>query len=168
MDKEVLASKELLDLARSKDLPVIFTTVIFEDHYRDGGYFIEKVPALKALTKDSDWVNIDPRLERNQNKEPLIIKKYASSFFGTSLASILAFEKVDTTIIVGCTTSGCVRATAVDALQYGYRVVVPEECVGDRSLKAHEANLYDIQTKYGDVVSVEAVKAYLKGVQVNV
>ncbi|MGB6408030.1 MAG: isochorismatase family protein, partial [Planococcus donghaensis] len=83
----------------------------------------------------------------------------------TSLSSILTYEKVDTVIITGCTTSGCVRATAVDALQHGYRVVVPEECVGDRSVKAHKANLYDIQTKYGDVVEMETVKNYLKNLK---
>ncbi|MEH7238829.1 isochorismatase family protein [Bacillus sp. JJ1562] len=165
LDDEVKATKELLDIARQNEIPIIFTTVCYEPHYKDGAYFIEKVPALKVLTQGSVWAEIDERLERREDKEALIVKKFASSFFGTNLASILAYENIDTTIITGCTTSGCVRATAVDALQHGYRVVIPEECVGDRSQNAHEANLYDIQTKYGDVVSVESVKNYLLNVR---
>lgn len=159
--KEVQATKELLERARETGVPVIFTTVIYESHFKDAAHFIEKVPALKGLTAGSEWVEIDPLLERDEAREALVVKKFASAFFGTSLSSMLAYEKVDTLIITGCTTSGCVRATAVDALQHGYRVVVPEECVGDRSTKAHEANLYDIQTKYGDVVGVGEVKNYL-------
>ncbi|MEH7383456.1 isochorismatase family protein [Bacillus sp. JJ1533] len=165
LDNEVNATKGLLDIARGNKIPVIFTTVCYEPHFKDGAYFVEKVPALKVLTQGSKWTEIDERLGRRENEEPLIVKKFASSFFGTNLASILASENVDTTIITGCTTSGCVRATAVDALQHGYRVVIPEECVGDRSQSAHEANLYDIQTKYGDVVSIESVKNYLINVR---
>lgn len=158
LDQEIQATQELLDVARENKVPIIFTTVIYEDHFQDGGYFVTKVPALKILTGDSQWVEIDTRLARNAETEPLLIKKFASAFFGTNLSSWLAFHRIDTTILVGCTTSGCVRATAVDALQSGYRVIIPEECVGDRSLEAHKANLYDIQTKYGDVVQLKEVK----------
>nr|WP_309099985.1 isochorismatase family protein [Fredinandcohnia onubensis] len=165
LDDEVNATKELLDIARQNEILVIFTTVYYEPHFKDGAHFIEKVPALKVLTQNSIWAEIDERLERKEDKDPLIVKKFASSFFGTNLAAILSYENVDTTIITGCTTSGCVRATAVDALQHGYRVVIPEECVGDRSQSAHEANLYDIQTKYGDVVNVETVKKYIINVR---
>ncbi|MFA1820045.1 isochorismatase family protein [Virgibacillus oceani] len=159
-DKEIKATEELLHIARQTETPIIFTTVIYEEHFKEGAYFIQKVPALKHLTKESEWVEIDSRLEK-QESEPLIIKKFASAFFGTNLSSLLAFEGIDTTLILGCTTSGCVRATAVDAIQHGYRVIIPEECVGDRSQQAHEANLYDIQTKYGDVINLETVKNYL-------
>lgn len=161
LTSQLEATKTLLDYARRKNIPIAFTTVIYEPHFRDGGYFIQKVPALKLLTADSKWVKVDERLERDESSEPLIVKKFASSFFGTHLHSFLTSERVDTAIITGCTTSGCVRATAVDALQYGYRVVVPEECVGDRSMEAHKANLYDIQTKYGDVTSLEIVVDYI-------
>jgi maleamate amidohydrolase len=161
LTSQLEATKTLLDHARGKNIPIAFTTVIYEPHFRDGGYFIKKVPALKLLTADSKWINVDVRLERDEKSEPLIVKKFASSFFGTHLHSFLTSERVDTAIITGCTTSGCVRATAVDALQYGYRVVVPEECVGDRSMEAHKANLYDIQTKYGDVTSLEIVIDYI-------
>ncbi|REJ07127.1 isochorismatase family protein [Halobacillus trueperi] len=162
LDEEVSHTKRLLDIARSRRLPILFTTVVYEPHYLDGGHFIEKVPALKCLLQDSGWVDLDERLERRENEEPLIEKKFASSFFGTSLHSILAYKNIDTLIITGCTTSGCIRATVVDALQYGYKAIVPKECVGDRSEKAHHSNLYDIQTKYGEVVAVEDVGNYLK------
>lgn len=163
--KQIQATKELLDEARERSIPIIFTAVVYENHYKDAAHFIEKIPALKCLTMESEWVEIDTQLERNKEAEPLIIKKFASAFFGTNLASLLTYEKVDTVIITGCSTSGCVRATAVDAVQYGYRVVIPEECVGDRSEKAHKANLYDIQTKYGDVVGMKTVKNYLKNLK---
>ena len=89
----------------------------------------------------------------------VIVKNYPSCFFGTSLASTLMGLDIDTTILIGCSTSGCVRATAIDAIQYGYRVIVPSECVGDRHDALHEANLFDINAKYGDVVSkAEAIK----------
>lgn len=153
--REVTATRQLLDQVRKKGFPIVFTTVIYEPHFRDGGHFIEKVPALKSLVATSEWVKVDERLGRVESSEPLMVKKFASAFFATHLQSFLTTEQVDTVIVTGCTTSGCVRATAVDALQYGYRVVVPRECVGDRSRAAHEANLYDLQTKYGDVVPVE-------------
>lgn len=156
LNAEVAATRVLLDAARRRNLPVVFTTVIYEPHFRDGGHFIQKIPALKVLVAESPWVKLDERLCR-LDTEPLLVKKFASAFFGTALQSFFTAERVDTVIVTGCTTSGCVRATAVDALQYGYRVVVPKECVGDRSRSAHEANLYDIQTKYGDVLPLESV-----------
>ncbi|MBM4764699.1 isochorismatase family protein [Bacillus sp. B15-48] len=159
---EVNASRQLLDVARTKNVPIFFTTVSYEKHYLDAGNFIKKVPALDILLEGTDWVDIDLRLGRNPDQEPLIIKKYASSFFGTSLHSLLAVAGVDTIITIGATTSGCVRATVVDGLQYGYRMIVPVECVGDRSQTAHEANLYDINTKYGDVESLENVCKYIE------
>lgn len=161
LDEEIENTKMVLGEARKTDVPVYFTTVIYESHYQDGGHFITKVPALKCLVQDSEWVQIDERLERKES-EPIIQKKFASSFFGTSLSSMLAYHQIDTLIIVGCTTSGCIRATVIDALQYGYRAIIPQECVGDRSQEAHRANLYDIQTKYGEVMPVQEVCGFLK------
>ncbi|QQE80016.1 isochorismatase family protein [Alicyclobacillus sp. SO9] len=160
-DKEVTACRQLLDPARVKSVPVIFTTVFYED-VREGGHFLEKVPALKQLVPGSPFIEVDHRLGRNSGSEPLIVKKFASAFFGTHLQSLLTTMQIDTLIVTGCTTSGCVRASVVDALQFGYRVVVPRECVGDRSAAAHEANLYDIQTKYGDVVGLESVQEFFQ------
>jgi maleamate amidohydrolase len=95
--------------------------------------------------------------------EPIIVKQYASAFFGTSLVATLNGLRVDTLIITGCTTSGCIRATAVDAVQHGYRPIVVRECVGDRHDGPHEANLFDINAKYGDVISKEETLEYLNG-----
>ncbi len=156
LDSEVEATCKLLEAARARELPVYFTTVVYGEADQRAGYFLKKVPALGVLSPESVWVELDDRLERRAS-EPLFVKRFASAFFGTDLNAYLAFERADTVIVAGCTTSGCVRATAVDVLQYGYRVVVPEDCVGDRSREAHVANLRDIQTKYGDVLPLNEV-----------
>ena len=96
--------------------------------------------------------------------EVVILKKGASAFFGTNLPSVLVSQNVDTVVLCGATTSGCIRATAIDLLQYGYPTLVPRECAGDRARAPHEANLFDIQAKYADVVSVEAALSYLERV----
>ena len=93
----------------------------------------------------------------------VIKKQYASAFFGTPLAAMLTSQRVDTVILTGCSTSGCIRASAIDGMQHGFRVIVPRECVGDRHPGPHEANLFDIDSKYGDVVSKAEVLAYLEG-----
>ena len=148
----------LLTEARRQKLPIIFTTVSYETE-QEAKFFIQKVPALKLLLGNSEWTEVDPILKR-RDEEPLIVKKFASAFYGTTLQSYLTSLQVDTLILSGCTTSGCIRATAVDGLQHGYRVIVPKQCVGDRSKIQHEANLYDIENKYGDVVEVQAVFDY--------
>jgi nicotinamidase-related amidase len=163
MTAEVEATKRLLDAAREKDLPVVFTTIGFEASGKDGGLWLEKAPALRDLELGGRWVEIDPRLERRSD-EPVVLKKGASGFFGTNLASILVSQGVDTVILCGATTSGCVRATAVDLLQYGWPTLVPRECVGDRAQAPHEANLFDIQAKYADVVPLEEALAYVESV----
>ena len=124
--------------------------------------FIDKVPALLTLAAGSRWTEIDERLAPRPN-EPVLNKLFASAFFGTPLASLLASHGCDSVIVTGASTSGCVRATAVDALQHGYRPVVPREAVGDRNPAAHEASLYDIDPKYGDVVSLDECLDALEG-----
>jgi nicotinamidase-related amidase len=160
--EEVVESIErLLQATRAARLPVVYTTVAYDDAAKErAAVFIEKVPALLTLEAGSRWVEIDPRLAP-QPGEAVVTKLFASAFHGTPLASLLAAQQVDGVIVTGASTSGCVRATAVDALQHGYRVVVPREAVGDRNPDAHEANLYDIDAKYGDVVSVEDVLDHL-------
>ena len=161
LDDCVAAIARLLEAFRAAELPVIFTTVCYDDFGKQAAaVFIEKVPALLALEPGSPWVGIDPRIAPAEG-EPVLSKYFASAFFGTTLASLLASAGCDTVVVTGASTSGCVRATALDALQHGYRVVVPREAVGDRSADAHEANLYDLDTKYADVVSVEDVLAEL-------
>jgi maleamate amidohydrolase len=163
LTREVEATNRLLAAAREREIPVIFTTIGFEPNLKDGSLWLEKAPGLGELIIGSKWVEIDPRLER-RDEETVILKKGASAFFGTNLPSILVSQGVDTIIMCGATTSGCVRATAVDLLQYGYPTLVPRECVGDRAQAPHEANLVDIQAKYADVVSIEDVLAYIESV----
>ena len=163
LSSEVAATKRLLDAARAKELPVIFTTIGFDASLKDGGLWMQKVPALAVLQMGGRWMDIDPRLEPRAD-ETVIVKKGASGFFGTNLASVLVSQGVDSVILCGATTSGCIRATAVDLLQYGWPTLVPRECVGDRAQAPHDANLFDIQAKYADVVSVEDALAYLEGV----
>jgi maleamate amidohydrolase len=161
LDRELKATLSLLRAARSKNVPVVFTTVAYDENCREAGVFIRKVPSLRILAAGTRWIEIDARLNR-QSDELLLVKRFASSFFGTHLASHLTFLGVDTLIVTGCTTSGCVRATAVDGMQHGFRVIVPRECVGDRAPDAHEANLLDIDAKYGDVVSLSQVLRYFR------
>lgn len=161
LDGVVAAIARLLDAFRAAELPVVFTTVAYDAAARQAAkVFLEKIPALLTLEPGSRWVDIDPRIAPRPG-EALIVKHWASAFFGTALASMLATGQVDTLVVTGASTSGCVRATAVDGLQHGYRVVVPREAVGDRNPEAHEANLYDIDTKYGDVVALEDVLSSL-------
>jgi maleamate amidohydrolase len=141
----------------------VFTTIGFEPSLKDGALWLQKAPALGDLQLGGHWVEIDPRLERRDD-EPILVKKGASGFFGTNLAAIFVSQGVDTVVLCGATTSGCVRATAIDLLQNGFPTLVPRECVGDRAEAPHEANLFDIQAKYADVVSVQDAIGYLESV----
>lgn len=151
----VAACATLLDAFRARELPVYFTTVVYqrEDQAR---VFRDRVPALNVLTPDSHWVKVDERLRPGPG-EPVIEKHWASGFFGTDLAERLRADGVDSLVVVGLTTSGCVRATVVDGLQHDFPVFVPREAVGDRNLQAHEANLYDLHAKYADVLNLDEV-----------
>jgi maleamate amidohydrolase len=160
---EVEATRGLLDAAREKGSPIVYTTIGFEPSLADGGLWLQKVPALAELQLGGRWVEIDPRLGQRDD-ETVVLKKGASAFFGTNLASILISQRVDTVVLCGATTSGCIRATAIDLLQYGFPTIVPRECVGDRAQAPHEANLFDIQAKCADVVSVDEALEYLEGV----
>jgi maleamate amidohydrolase len=163
MTDAVEATKRLLDAARAKGLPVVFTTIGYEPSRKDGGLWLQKVPSLGDLQVGGRWVEIDPRLDPRDD-ETIVLKKGASAFFGTNLPSILISQGVDSVVLCGATTSGCIRATAIDLLQYGYPTLVPRECVADRAQAPHEANLFDIQAKYADVVSVDEALEYLESV----
>jgi maleamate amidohydrolase len=157
LDDVVVAIQRLLGETRAAGFPVVYTTVSYtEADRRTAAVFIEKVPALLTLEAGSRWVEIDPRISPLSD-ELVLNKLFASAFYGTALASYLVANGCDSLIVAGASTSGCVRATVVDALQHGYRPIVPRDAVGDRNPAAHEANLYDIDTKYGDVVSVDDV-----------
>jgi nicotinamidase-related amidase len=155
LDDTIDAIRRLLDSMRNAELPVVFTTVSYgEGDKVTAKAFIDKVPVLLTLEAGSPWVEIDERIAPLPT-EPVLNKLFASAFFGTALGSMLASHGCDSVIVTGASTSGCVRATAVDALQHGYRPVVPREAVGDRNPAAHDAALYDIDLKYGDVVSLD-------------
>lgn len=158
LDEVVDSTRELLDVARSAGVPVMFTTVVYDEaNERAAAVFIRKVPALRVLRPGSRWIEVDARLGRRED-EPVLTKAFASAFFGTPLASMLVGH--DTLVICGASTSGCIRATVVDTVQHGFAPVVPRECVGDRWPAAHAANLFDIDAKYGDVVPLsEAIGA---------
>ena len=163
LSDEVEATRRLLDAARAKGLPVVFTTIGFEPSLRDGGLWLQMVPSLGDLQIGGRWVEIDPRLAPRED-ETIVLKKGASAFFGTNLAAILVSQGVDSVVLCGATTSGCIRATAIDLLQNGFPAMVPRECVGDRAQAPHEANLFDIQAKYADVVSLDDALAYVESV----
>lgn len=158
---EVEATKCLLDVARAEGLPVVFTTIAYEPNLKDAGVWLQKMPGLGELKAGSRWVEIDPRLGHKEEEETVVVKKGASALFGTNLVSVLVSTGVDTVVLCGATTSGCVRATAVDLVQYGFATLVPRECVGDRARAPHEANLFDIQAKYADVIPLEDALAYI-------
>jgi maleamate amidohydrolase len=158
----VRAVGRLLGEARLAEVPVVYTTVAYDEgDKRAAAAFIDKVPALLALAAGGPWVEIDPRIAPEPD-EPVLTKLFASAFFGTPLESFLAAAGCDCVVVTGASTSGCVRATAVDALQHGYRTIVPREAVGDRDPAAHEANLHDLDAKYADVVTVDEVVAHLE------
>lgn len=156
------ATARLLDAAHDGGHPVFLTTVRYDDpEMRDAGVWGLKMKGASSLMAGTGGSDIDERLPR-QDTDVVILKKYASSFFGTDLASRLVSQGIDTVVITGATTSGCVRATAVDAVQLGFRPIVVREGVGDRSARSHEQSLFDLDQKYADVVGLDDAIAALK------
>jgi len=163
--KAVAEMPSLLKLARAKKMPIIHTRVLYNpSDFADGGVWIKKAPVLKSLVPGNKYARFCRGVEPKKG-ELVIVKNYASCFFGTSLAATLTAMGVDTVLITGCTTSGCIRASAVDAVQNGFRPIVIRECVGDRHDGPHEANLFDINAKYGDVISKADAMKYIKGLK---
>lgn len=151
----------VLDAAHAGNHPVIFTTVVYEDdNLRDAGLWALKQRGCRDLRPGTRAIEIDERLHRAPT-DILLLKKGASCFFGTNLVPQLLSAGADTLIITGCSTSGCVRATAVDACQYGFRPMIVMQAVGDRSQAAHEQSLFDVHSRYGDVVDLGDVLANL-------
>ena len=158
------SAKRITVAARAARIPVIFTGVEYEPGGVNGGVFYRKVGALKVFDKGSRLAEYCNGLEP-QPGELLLLKQYASAFFGTSLAATLTSQQIDTVIITGVSTSGCVRATALDACQYGFIPFVVRDAVGDRDPRPHEANLFDLQAKYAEVVSEATILAHLKDLE---
>lgn len=155
---------ELSSKVRALGMPVVWTYVAYLAGGKDCGWWgvRSKSPlALQKVGHGSEQAQIDPRLAIDQYRDLILHKRMGSAFFETHLPSYLNFDRVDTVILTGGSTSGCVRATAVDAMSHGYRVIVAEECVADREDWAHYASLYDIAVKYGDVVPTSKLIADL-------
>jgi maleamate amidohydrolase len=163
--KAVAEMPELLKAARAKKMPIIHTRVLYNpSDFIDGGVWIQKAPVLKGLVPGNRYAKFCRGVEPAKG-ELVITKNYASCFFGTSLAATLTAMGADTVLITGCTTSGCIRASAVDAVQHGFRPIVIRECVGDRHDGPHEANLFDINAKYGDVIGKGEALKYIRGLK---
>ena len=154
-EEVIKANIKLVQKFRAQKLPVIFTTTIYRD-ISEASVFRSKIPALNILEPESDAVSFIDELAPSLD-EMIIEKKFASAFFDTDLAAYLQNLNIDSVIISGVTTSGCVRATALDAMQNNFLTTVAEDCVGDRDQDAHHANLFDLKAKYADVLPLNNI-----------
>jgi maleamate amidohydrolase len=156
----VAATHALVEAARAQGRPVVWTAVRYAPGLADGGLFVRKVPALACFAEDApgDWGSLTLVPEPG---EPVLVKQYASAFFGTSLASTLHAAGVDTVVLAGVSTSGCVRATAMDALNAGFRPQVVREACADRTPALHDNNLADLDAKYADVTDLREALTHL-------
>ncbi|MGV8871196.1 MAG: isochorismatase family protein [Rhodococcus sp. (in: high G+C Gram-positive bacteria)] len=153
VDTAVTAAAQLVSAARAAGVPVVFTRVSYQPGGNDGGLFTTKIPALKIFEEGSELGDF-PVEPRPLAGETVVTKQYASAFFGTSLAATLTASGIDTLYVCGLTTSGCIRASATDALQHGFRPLVVADACGDREQGMHESNLLDLQAKYADVIDL--------------
>jgi maleamate amidohydrolase len=160
--KQIDVTNRLIAAARAQLVPVIFTVIAFNDAEIGTLVWLRKATGMKALVEGSRLVEIDDRLDRLPG-DAVIFKKGASAFFGTNLAAHLSGGGIDTAILTGATTSGCVRASAVDAVQSGFNVLVVADACADRAAPPHDAALYDIDQKYGDVITTADTLSYLDG-----
>ncbi len=160
MSAPLAATRRLTDLARSAGIPVIYTTIAFERGEIDKLPWLKKATGMAALLSGTRLVEIDAATGI-QPEDAIVVKKGASAFFGSTLAALLTGAGVDTVVVTGATTSGCVRATVVDAVQSGFNVLVPADCCADRAKPPHDASLYDIGQKYGDVTDAADIMAWL-------
>ncbi len=161
VEAELASALRIRDAARAAGIPVIYTNVVYQKDGADGGVFYSKVPALEAFVAGNPLGRWPEGLEPADD-ELVISKQYPSAFFGTSLAETLKAKGIDTLIITGVTTSGCVRATCVDAMSYGFIPIVVADACGDRHAAPHEANLFDMNAKYADVVDERTVIEHLR------
>jgi maleamate amidohydrolase len=166
VERAVEGTGRVLETARAAGVPVFQTVVAWREDGSDLGLWAVKLPRLAEVTLGSRWAEVDARVR--DEADVLLVKKWPSFFHGTPLASLLAAARRDTLIVTGCMTSGCVRATTVDAFSYGYRTLVPEDCVGDQGRDAHLANLRDVHRRYAEVTTADDVIGYLAGVSAEV
>lgn len=161
VDDALASALRIRDAARSAGIPVFYTNVVYHDGGADGGVFYRKVPALEVFIAGNPLGGWPSGLEPAAG-EIVISKQYPSAFFGTSLAATLTANRIDTLIITGLTTSGCIRATCIDSVSNGFIPIVVSDACGDRHPAPHEANLFDMNAKYGDVVDEATVISQLK------
>ena len=164
MSAEIAATRRLTDIARERGFPVIYTTIAYQPWEAEALPWLRKATGMKALMVGSRLVEIDSATGVSAG-DPVIVKHGASAVHGTNLAGLLTAAGVDTVVVTGATTSGCVRATVVDAVQTGFTVLVPRDCCADRATAPHEANLYDIAQKYGDVTSADDILNWLSQIK---
>lgn len=148
----------LLQLARQKQVPILYTVVSFREDLQDFGFW--KI-SPEGLIEGSPGTEVSPEVAPGPH-DVVLIKKKPSAFFETPLLSLLTEKRVDTVIVTGCVTSGCIRATIIDSFSHGFRTIVPEDCVGDQTEEQHRANLFDVAQRYADVVDSETVSEYLR------
>jgi nicotinamidase-related amidase len=160
MTQAIAATRRLTDFARSRSIPVIYTAIAYHSGDVKMLPWLRKATGMAALIEGSRLVEIDADTGI-QPEDPVIFKKGASAFHGTTLAALLVGAGVDTLIVTGATTSGCVRATVVDAVQSGFNVLVPADCCADRAQAPHDANLYDMHQKYADVTDASDIEQWL-------
>ena len=156
IDAAIKRTAGLLAFFRERRLPVAFTRIVYAEDGSDAGVFCLKVPSLRMLTEANPAGHVVPELSPHEN-ELVVRKTQASAFFATGLAPWLVHNGVDTVVVTGCTTSGCVRASVVDAVSYNFRAIVARDCVGDRALGPHEANLFDMDQKYADLLDRDEI-----------
>jgi maleamate amidohydrolase len=166
VERATEGTARVLEAARAGGVPVFQTVVAWRKDGSDMGLWTVKLPRLTEVTLGSRWAEVDERVW--DDSDVLLVKKWPSFFHGTPLVSLLAAAQRDTLIVTGCMTSGCVRATTVDAFSYGYRTLVPEDCVGDQGLDAHLSNLRDVHRRYAEVTTAADVVEYLAGVTAGV
>lgn len=159
IERATVNTARLLEVARQVSVPVFHTVVCWRDEAELGLWTI-KLPPCAEITPDSRWAEVDGRLW--DDSDVLLPKKWPSFFHGTPLISLLTAQQRDTVIVTGCTTSGCVRATTVDGFSYGFRTILPEDCIGDQGRDAHESNLRDVHRRYAEVTNSDEVIAYLE------
>jgi len=163
---QIAHTNHISNLARAAGMPVIWTHVAYKPDAGDAGVWGTRTntpDSLQNIGYGSERHAFDPRVEIDEAKDLIYTKRMPSAFFETPLASYLIWHKVDTVVVTGGSTSGCIRATAVDSLSHGYRTIVPEECVADKHESYHYANLTDLLIKYADVVPVAEVVQWFVG-----
>lgn len=161
MSAQMAATRKLTDLAREKGFPVIYTVIAYHPGELDKLAWLKKATGMAALVEGSRLVEVDAATGI-QPGDAVVVKKGASAFFGSTLGALLTGAGVDTVVVTGATTSGCVRATVVDAVQSGFAVLVPADCCADRAQAPHDANLYDMQQKYADVTDSADILDWMK------